>query len=130
MYGDRKILTRTEASIMDDWEIYQDVEKSIDYAFDHKFFLNMYEYLKSKKIRKMDAKEFIHSTTGKELQDLINDLEEYIHGGADDEHRQLREAYGHLGKPEARKIKNYLQGILDDARRYGQERQSRKRKSK
>ena len=130
MYGDRTILTRTEVSLMDDWEIYQDVEKSIDYAFDHKFFLNMYEYLKSKKIRKVDAKEFVHSTTGKELQDLINDLEEYIHGGTDSGHKQLREAYGHLGKPEARKIKNYLQGILDDARRYGRERQSRKRKSK
>ena len=115
---------------MDDWEIYHDVEKSIDYAFDHKFFLNMYEYLKSKKIKKIDAKEFVHSTTGKELQDLIIDLEEYINGGTDSEHKQLREAYGHLGKPEARKIKNYLQGILDDARRYGRASQSRKRKSK
>ena len=115
---------------MEEWEIYQTVEQSIDYAFDHKFFLNMYEYLKSKKIRKIDAKEFINSTTGKELQDLIVDLEDYIEGGNDSAHKQLREAYGHLGKPEARKIKNYLQGILDDARRYGQERQSRKRKSK
>ena len=78
----------------------------------------------------MDAKEFINSTTGKELKDLIEDLEEYIHGGSDEQHKQLREGYGHLGKPEARKIKNYLQGMLDDAKRYGQERQSRKRKSK
>ena len=130
MCRDRTIPKRTEARIMEDWEFYQDVEKSIDYAFDHKFFLNMYEYLKSKKIRKMDAKEFINSTTGKELKDLIEDLEEYIHGGSDEQHKQLREGYGHLGKPEARKIKNYLQGMLDDAKRYGQERQSRKRKSK
>ena len=115
---------------MEDREIYWEVERTIDYAFDHKFFLNMYEYLKLRKTKKVDAKEFLNSPTAKEIRDTIEELEEYLHGGNDNQHKQLREAYGHLGKPEARKIKNYLQGILDDARRYGEERQSRKRKSK
>ena len=33
------------------------------------------------------------------------DLEEYLKGGADNEHKQLREGYGHIPKPQARKIK-------------------------
>jgi len=113
---------------MEDREIYWEVERTIDYAFDHKFFLNMYAYLKLKKTKKVDVKEFIESSTAKEIEDIVNDLEKYIEGGSDEEHKQLREGYGHLGKPEARKIKNYLQGIIDDAKRYGQERQSRKRR--
>ena len=65
---------------MDDREIYWEVERTIDYAFDHKFFLNMYEYLKLKKTKKVDVREFIESSTAKEIKDIINDLEEYIHG--------------------------------------------------
>ena len=113
---------------MEEWEICQEVEKTIDWAFKHKFFLNMYEYLKVKKARKIDALEFLNSSTAKEVNDIIHDLDDYIVGGSDEEHKQLREGYGYLGKPEARKIKNYLQGILDDARKYGSERQSRKRR--
>ena len=128
MCGDRQVSKGTEAGIMEDWEIYGEVEKTIDYAFNHKFFLNMYEFLKLKKARRIDAQEFGNSSTAKELRDIIKDLEDYIEGGSDEKHKQLREGYGHLGKPEARKIKNYLQGILDDAKRYGQERQSKKRR--
>jgi|TARA_B100001063_G_C16422414_1_gene384848 hypothetical protein len=127
--GDRTILTGTKVSLMEDWEIYQEVEKTIDWAFDHKFFLNMYEYLRSGKAKKTDVQEFLNSSTTKEINDIIHDLDDYIVGGSDEEHRQLREGYGHLGKPEARKIRNYLQGILDDARKYGSERQSRKRRN-
>jgi len=36
---------------------------------------------------------------------LILDLDEYLAGGADNEHKQLREGYGHIPKPQARKIK-------------------------
>jgi|TARA_R110002020_G_scaffold11052_1_gene42064 hypothetical protein len=114
---------------MEDWEIHQEVEKTIDWAFDHKFFLNMYEYLRSGKAKKTDVQEFLNSSTTKEINDIIHDLDDYIVGGSDEEHKQLREGYGHLGKPEARKIRNYLQGILDDARKYGSERQSRKRRN-
>ena len=53
----------TEISIMEDREIYWEVERTIDYAFDHKFFLNMYEYLKLKKTKKVDVREFIESSS-------------------------------------------------------------------
>jgi len=50
----------------------------------------------------------------------------------DSNHRQLREGYGHIPKPEARKIRNYLYGILEDAQKYNYEkgRRSRKKKTK
>ena len=64
------------------------------------------------------------------MQLTIYDLEDYLEGGNDSEHKQLREAYGHLGKPEARKIKDYLYKILEDAWKYEQEkRPGRRRKA-
>ena len=122
------IFTRTETSLMDDREIYWEVERTIDYAFDHKFFLNMYEYLKLKKTKKVDVREFIESSTSREIMDIINELEEYIHGGSDSDHKQLREAVRSSGKTRARKIKEYLQRILDDAKRYEREKQPGRRK--
>ena len=91
----------------------------------------MYDYLKSNKATKRDAQEFIDSDVARELQLLIMDLEEYLEGGNDEQHKQLREGYGHLGKPEARKIKDYLLSLLQDAWRYEQEKKpGRKRSSK
>jgi hypothetical protein len=114
------------------WELYQMyevVEHTIDYAFNGKFMLNMYEYLKSIKATKRDVEEFINSPTALEINTIILDLEDYMEGGNDSQHKQLREAYGYLGKPEARKIINYLYDILQDAWKYEQEKKpGRKRK--
>jgi hypothetical protein len=51
-------------------------------------------------------------------------LEDYLKGGD----KQLREAYGHIPKPQARKIKKYLSGILEDALRYSNDRKPGRRK--
>jgi len=114
------------------WELYQMydvIEHTIDYAFKGKFMLNMYEYLSSVKATKRDVEEFINSSAALEINNLILDLEDYMEGGNDSTHKQLREAYGHLGKPEARKIRNYLYEILQDAWKYEQEkRPGRKRR--
>ena len=58
-------------------------------AFDHKFFLNMYEYLKLKKTKKVDV-GVPRGFTSREIMDIINELEEYIHG-SDSDHKQLSE---------------------------------------
>ena len=55
-------------------------------------------------------------------------LDEYIKGGKDNDHKQLREAYGHLPKPDARKIRNYLNTILEDASRYEKDKRRGRRK--
>jgi len=109
-------------------DIFDLVEHAIDNAFEGQMNLKFYEYLKDTKIKKYEVDNFIESTTAKELRDLTQELEEYIKGGADSEHKQLREGYGHIPKPQARKIKNYLYGILEDARRYSDDRRPGRRK--
>ena len=56
------------------------------------------------------------------------DLDDYLEGGSDEVHKQLREGYGHIPKPQARKIRNYLYGILEDAWRYNHDKRPGRRK--
>ena len=109
-------------------EVYFDVEKAIELAFDRKFVLNFYEYLKLKGAKKVEVDEFLSSSTAKEIISTIDELQEYIKGGKDNLHLQLREAYGHIPKPQARKIKEYLYSILDDAWRYQRDRKPGRRR--
>ena len=109
-------------------EVYFDVEKAIDYAFEGKFILKFYDYLKIRQTRRADVQEFIKSATANELNNLIEDLDNYLEGGSDEIHKQLREGYGHIPKPQARKIKNYLYSILEDALRYNHDRRPGRRK--
>ena len=64
--------------------------------FKGKFVLGFYDYLKSSKTKRCDVQEFIKSQTAKNIQDLILQLEDYLKGGD----KQLREAYGHIPKPQ------------------------------
>jgi len=111
-------------------EVHYDVEKAIDYAFKGKFVLNFYEYLKVKGVIKKEVEQFIQSRTVENIGEVIADLDTYLEGGSDNQHKQLREAYGHLSKPEARKIRNYLNGILEDAEKYNYEKRKGRRKKK
>ena len=112
-------------------DIYDLIEHAIDNAFEGRLNLKFYDYLKDTKTKKYEIDEFLDSTTITELNSLINDLEAYLEGGSDDVHKQLREGYGHIPKPQARKIKNYLNSIIDDARRYSNDRRpGRKKRTK
>ena len=44
-------------------------------------------------------------------------------------HKQLREGYGHIPKPQARKIKSLFEGIIEDARRYSDDRRPGRKKA-
>jgi hypothetical protein len=109
-------------------EVYNDVEKAIDYAFNGQFVLKFYDYLKVRGTKKIDVDEFIESTTANEISSLVTDLDEYLEGGSDEVHKQLREGYGHIPKPQARKIRNYLHGILEDAQKYSYDKRPGRRK--
>jgi hypothetical protein len=111
-------------------EVYFDVEKAIDLAFDGKFVLKFYDYLKIKGVKRIQVEEFIESSTANEISNLVMDLDDYLEGGADEIHKQLREGYGHISKPEARKIRNYLYGILEDAWKYNHDKRPGRRKKK
>jgi len=109
-------------------EVCNDVDKAIDYAFEGQFVMKFYDYLKVRGTKRAEVEEFISSDTAHELSDLVNELEEYLEGGSDNNHKLLREAYGHIPKPQARKIKNYLYGILEDARKYSHDKRPGRRK--
>jgi hypothetical protein len=111
-------------------EVYYDVERAIDYAFQGQFVLKFYDYLKIRGTKKYEVEEFIESSTAQELNNLILDLDDYLEGGSDEMHKQLREGYGHISKPQARKIKNYLYGILEDAWKYSHDKRPGRRKKK
>ena len=113
----------------DDFEnVYELVEYAIDCAFEGKMALRFYDFLKSRKTKKHEVDSFIQSSTAHELSMLVLDLEGYIKGGKDSDHKQLREGYGHIPKPKARKIKEYLYSILDDAWMYSRDRRPGRRK--
>jgi hypothetical protein len=111
-------------------EIYNDVEKAIDYAFQGHFVLKFYDYLKIRGTKRIEVKEFIESSTASEISSLVMDLDDYLEGGSDEIHKQLREGYGHIPKPEARKIRNYLYNILEDAWKYDHDKKPGRRKKK
>ena len=113
----------------DDFEnVYELIEHAIELAFDGKMQLKFYEFLKYRKTTKAEVDAFLQSSTAKELADEVVELREYIKGGRDSEHQQLREAYHHIRKPQARKIMNYLGSILEDAVRYQHDRRPGRRK--
>ena len=113
----------------DDFDnVYDLVEHAIEYAFEGKMTLKFYEFLQYRKTTKAEADAFLHSSTAKELADEVLELKEYIKGGRDSNHQQLREAYGHIPKPRARKIMTYLGNILEDAVRYQHDRRPGRRK--
>ena len=113
----------------DDFDnVYDMIEHAIEYAFEGKMQLKFYDFLKYRKTKKYEIDAFIQISTAHELADVVLELEEYIKGGRDENHKQLREAYHHISKPQARKIKNYLYRILEDAWRYSCDRKPGRRK--
>ena len=113
----------------DDFQnVYELIEHALELAFEGKMQLKFYEFLKYRKTTKVEVDAFLQSSTAKELADEVVELREYIRGGKDSEHKQLREAYHHIPKPKARKIMNYLGGILEDAARYSYDRRPGRRK--
>ena len=55
---------------MRDESTYYDVERAIELAFEGKFVIDFYQYLKVKKILKSEVDEFIRSSTASEIRDL------------------------------------------------------------
>ena len=112
-------------------EVYYVLEESIELAFKGQFVVKLYEYFQVRGVTKAEADQFLNSSTAPEIGSLIVELGEYIKGGKDSNHQQLREAYHHIPKPQARKIRDYLACILEDAVRYSDDkRRGRKRRSK
>lgn len=102
-----------------DQETLYDIEKAVDYAFlENKFTINTFAYLKVKNLRRIDAQAILRSSTVKHIQETIKDLDLYLQGGQEDNTVYVRQAYGYLSKPEARKIRNYLDGVIEGVKKF------------
>ena len=82
-------------------DIYDLIEHAIEDAFMNTMNLKFYDYLKDNKIKKYEIDAFIESSTAVEISETVMDLEDYLEGGSDGLHKQLREGYGHIPKPQA-----------------------------
>ena len=112
-------------------EVYYVLEEALELAFKGQFVIKLYEYFQSRGVTKVEADQFLKSSTFHEIASLVTELTEYLKGGKDSNHQQLREAYHHIPKPQARKIRDYFAFILEDAVRYSDDRRrGRKRRSK
>lgn len=112
-------------------EIFNDIQQAIDYAFiQKKFLLNSYSYLKVKEVKRVDAQTILRSPLIKELYSCIQDLELYLQGGQTPDAIYVREAYGYLTKPDARKICNYLDNVIEGIKKYIIEKKGGRRKKK
>mgnify|MGYP003155386944 CR=1 FL=1 len=109
-------------------EVYYVLEESLELAFQGKFVVRLYDYFSVRGVTKTEADQFLRSSTANEIGSVIVELNEYIKGGTDSNHKQLREAYHHIPKPQARKIRDYLTSILEDALRYSNDRKRGRRK--
>jgi hypothetical protein len=102
-----------------DTETLYDIERAIDYAFlENKFTINTFAYLKVKNLRRVDAQAILRSSTVKHIQETIKDLDLYLQGGQEDNTVYVRQAYGYLSKPEARKIRNYLDEVIEGVKKF------------
>ena len=130
MYRNSSLSKGEAVSLMkEDFEtVYDMIEHAIELAFVGKMQLKFYEFLQYRKTKKAEVDSFLKSSTVQEITSQVIELEEYIKGGSDNNHKQLREAYGHIPKPQARKIKAYLNQIVEDAVRYQYDRRPGRRK--
>jgi len=110
-------------------DLFDLVEHVIDDVFLNSVYtFDMYRFLRSNQVKRPVVDEFVDSITAKNIQVSIDELNLYLEGGSDSDHRQIREAYGHLGKPTARKIRDYLNRILTDAWKYQNDKRPGRRK--
>ena len=98
-------------------DIYNIINGAIDCAFyQDKYNLNLFQYLNDEKFKRDVVITFIQSGLFVAIKDQIEEIDLYLDGGSDASY--VREAYSWLGKPRARKIKEYLQQIIMDAENY------------
>jgi hypothetical protein len=111
-------------------DVFDIVNSAIDTAFtQEKYQLNFYEYLQGENLKKDEILKFIDSSLGVAITYQIEEIEMYLGGG--DRAAFVRESYNWMGKPRARKVKEYLEKIMEDARKYEQsKRRGRKPGSK
>ena len=109
-------------------ELCELIERAVDVAMrDGKYLLKLYPHMLNQKFTRKECTAFIESGTASNIAITCYDLEKYI----TKPDKVVKEAYGYLSKPQARKLHKFLYGILEDAWQYEKDRRpGRKKKTK
>jgi len=93
-----------------------------DVIINRKFTFDFYKYLSSENISKKDIEEFNSSSFISTIKFQIEEFSDFLKGGD----QFLREAYPDYTKPEVRKMREYLEGLLENGKRYEQAKKKRR----
>lgn len=85
-----------------------------DVILNRKFTFDFYHYLVDENVSKSDIELFNNSQFVKVIQFQIEEFEDFLKGG----NPFLREAYPDHTKPEVRRMKDYLVGLIESAKQY------------
>ena len=89
-----------------------------DLIKDKKCDLNLYEHLQNKKYKRIAVLEFINSNFFTALNHQVQEIEMYLSNTSNS--FLVKDSYEWMGMEKINKIKNYLNNIIDDAKRYEQ----------
>jgi hypothetical protein len=85
-----------------------------DVILRRKFSFDFYHYLVDENVSKSEIEMFNKSTFVGVIQFQIKEFEDFLKGGD----IYLKEAYAGYSKPEVRRMKDYLIGLIESARQY------------
>lgn len=124
MYGNDSMVARTKGDlIMNSNEIINLLNGVIDDVILHrKFTFNFYDFLCAEGISKKEIEEFNQSKFIGVIQSQVTEFDDFLKGGDP----YLREAYSGYSKPEVRKMRNYIQGLIMDGLRYEETKRKRR----
>ena len=94
-----------------------EINNVIDLAFYHQQYdFNFFEYLKENKVKKNEINEFLNSIFATHIVGQIQELILYLQQSK--ESSVVLESYDWMGIGRAIKLKDYLENIMEDAKRY------------
>jgi len=93
-----------------------------DVILNPKFSFDFYHYLVSEKISRKDIEEFNSGYFIHIIKTQIEEFESFLEGGDS----FIREAYPGYSKPEVRRMKTYLEGIINSGVEYERQKKVRK----
>ena len=76
-------------------DLFDIVEQVLDNVFVSKVYtFDMYRYLRSNEVKRPVVDEFVDSITAKNIQTTVDELNLYLEGGSDSDHKPV--SYTHL----------------------------------
>ena len=124
MHRNCKVASRTKGGVM---TIVNDIIDMLNHVIEdviinRKFSFDFYHYLVDEKISKKDIEEFNSCYFIGIIKTQIEEFESFLEGGDS----FIREAYPGYSKPEVRRMKQYLEGLIDAGMEYEKTKKTRK----